>query len=309
MADDSSRSPIWEYYKASAFTALALFKMAKAAEGGDSATAAEEYDRLRQYRNWLDTEKARRGRSELQRARRGSGAIEPIEWRGLRAQLYADLAAIIADAVIRSVERRPGAPVGPVGEFACRAIAETGWSSTELQSLVETIEGETLGLTGNAPRADLVKPEGVSPVEPGPDTLPDETAAEPSGRAGVEAVSESNGGKPDDDSTNRYEKLDGLTPSVRKAYFSFAYAEAVNEGRMEDKEAYEWLRENGIDASKGNAGELEDYDLPYFETWSRYLRKARKATGQRKYTPRRGKPAGGSIVRGDQIESQKPADD
>jgi len=147
-----------------------------------------------------------------------------------------------------------------------------------------------------------------TPSDPAPESQT--PAAKPSDAAGVEAVSESNGGKPDDDSPNRYDKLDELTPSVRKAYWSFLCAEAECERRLEDREAYDWLRENGIDASKEDAGELEGYELPdEFDTWSRYLRGARKAIGEQKYTPRRGRPTGGSMVRRDQIEPQKPTDD
>lgn len=106
--------------------------------------------------------------------------------------------------------------------------------------------------------------------------------------------------------TNRYDGLDRLTPTVQKAYLSFVYAESKREKRLEDREAYDWLIEYGIDASKGEAGELVDYGLPAFATWSRYLREARKATGEQKYTPRHARPTGRSVVLNEQIEHQHP---
>ena len=62
---------------------------------------------------------------------------------------------------------------------------------------------------------------------------------------------------------------------MRKAYLAFQYAETLNGRRLEDREAYDWLRENGIDQGKGDVGELIDYKLPAFDTWSRQLRNAR----------------------------------
>jgi hypothetical protein len=79
---------------------------------------------------------------------------------------------------------------------------------------------------------------------------------------------------------------------VQKAYYAFLYAEAKNEKRLEDIEAYNWLQEHGIDPKTETCGELADYQLPAFDTWSRYLRTARKAVGEQKYTPRRVPPPG-----------------
>jgi len=97
-----------------------------------------------------------------------------------------------------------------------------------------------------------------------------------------------------------------LQPAKRKAYFSFVHAEGKAGKRLEDYEAYEWLKENGIDTDKGDTGELADYELPVFDTWSRQLRKAREPLREQKYTRRAGRATGRSIVSGREIEYQNP---
>ncbi len=100
--------------------------------------------------------------------------------------------------------------------------------------------------------------------------------------------------------------LRDLKSSARKAYLAFQYAETMNGRRMEDREAYDWLHENGIDQGKGDLGELTDYELPdSLETFRRYLGTARKSLGESKYTKRGGRKHGRSIVRGNEIEYQK----
>ncbi len=78
--------------------------------------------------------------------------------------------------------------------------------------------------------------------------------------------------------------LEKCTPSERKSYFSFKWAEAKKEQRLQDREAYELLVEE--DFTDPFTGELVDYKLPTFATWARQLRTARKAANERKYTPR-----------------------
>jgi hypothetical protein len=78
--------------------------------------------------------------------------------------------------------------------------------------------------------------------------------------------------------------------------------ESKKERRLTDQEAYDLLREEGFPE---NANELTDYRLPAFDTWGRYLRQARGLTGEQKYTRRRGRPVGKSIVKSEQIERQK----
>ncbi len=100
--------------------------------------------------------------------------------------------------------------------------------------------------------------------------------------------------------------LSRLKPAVRKAYLAFQYAETMNERRLEDREAYEWLRENGFDEDKGGLGELADYELPNsLENFRRYVGTARQKLGENKYTRRGGRRHGGSIVRSSEIEYQK----
>ena len=118
-------------------------------------------------------------------------------------------------------------------------------------------------------------------------------------------------GAPPDDGTNRYAALDKINPAHRKAYLSYVYAEAKGARgearRLEDRSAWEWLRDNGIDAADDS--ELAGYPLPEFSTWARYLRNARKATGERKYTSRTAKAPGGSIVSGDGRAPETPDDE
>ena len=106
------------------------------------------------------------------------------------------------------------------------------------------------------------------------------------------------------ESTNRYDKLDEVNTAAQKAYVSFLYAEAKAKHKLEDRDAYDWIHENGFDKSDGCYDKLENYTLPAFDTWCRYLRIARKATCEQKYTPRHGRATGRSIVSVDEIEHQ-----
>ncbi len=83
---------------------------------------------------------------------------------------------------------------------------------------------------------------------------------------------------------NSAKSLESIKPSERLAYYSYKLAEAKAVRRLEDREAYDLLSEN--DLSEYFVGDLEDYQLPAFGTWARQLRTARKATNERKYTPR-----------------------
>lgn len=102
------------------------------------------------------------------------------------------------------------------------------------------------------------------------------------------------------DEQTRQEKIAKLSPTIRKAYLSYEVALLMAEKKdMEDGEAYKLLKEEGI--TEDGQGELTDYRLPAEGTWRRYLGKARQALGEQKYTRRRGRPHGKSIVRQDQI--------
>jgi hypothetical protein len=100
-----------------------------------------------------------------------------------------------------------------------------------------------------------------------------------------------------------------LEPAVRKAYLAFQYVESKAERGLEDRDAYDWLNEDGIDQDKGDLGELAGYAVPdSLETFRRYLGIARKALGENKYTRRGGRKRGSSVVRGDEIEYQQGDD-
>ncbi len=115
---------------------------------------------------------------------------------------------------------------------------------------------------------------------------------------------------PDPDA-NKKKILEGLQPADRKAYWAFHYVATRLErrpDRLQDREAYDWLKEHGIDANKGDVGELADYELPAFDTWAKQLRNARNPLGEQKYTRRAGRAAGRSIVSGREIEQQRTDD-
>ena len=95
-----------------------------------------------------------------------------------------------------------------------------------------------------------------------------------------------------------------LEPAIRKAFLSYQYEETKQGRKLQDQEAYQLLKEEGIPDDGGDLGELSNYNLPAFETWVRQLRTARQALGEQKYTPRRGRQHGRSIARGDQVEFQ-----
>lgn len=92
---------------------------------------------------------------------------------------------------------------------------------------------------------------------------------------------------PNNVDTSIYNRLDTLQPSAANAYVSFTLAEARAQRRLEDREAWEDLKEHGVGDDKTDC--LADYKLPGFQTWCRYLRLARKALNERKYTPRTGR--------------------
>ncbi|MFL5341880.1 MAG: hypothetical protein ACJ8F7_17175, partial [Gemmataceae bacterium] len=99
--------------------------------------------------------------------------------------------------------------------------------------------------------------------------------------------------------------LKGLAPAVRLAYLAFSYAESKKGRCLQDRDAYEFLTDEGIPDDAGDKGDLADYRLPAFDTWSRYLREARKALDEGKYSPRGGRRTGSSIARANQVESQR----
>ena len=95
--------------------------------------------------------------------------------------------------------------------------------------------------------------------------------------------------------------LESLRPAERKAYFAYQMAVSKFGRTLKDREAYDHIRDVDFPDDAGDLGELADYDLPSFDTWSRHLRVARKAMGDQKYTRRAGRTTGGSVVRRDEI--------
>ena len=92
-------------------------------------------------------------------------------------------------------------------------------------------------------------------------------------------------------------RSEGLNNLANQLCFCFWRTATLSETKtLEDREAYNWLKENGIDTSKGDIGELTGYKLPAFDTWSKQLRNARKPLGEQKYTRRTGRATGRSIV-------------
>jgi hypothetical protein len=107
----------------------------------------------------------------------------------------------------------------------------------------------------------------------------------------------------------REELIHQLGPAVRLAYLAFCFAESKASRRLEDKEAYDLLKEDGIPEGAGDRGELAEYRLPAFDSWARYLREARNVLNERKYTRRAGRPLGKSITKGGQVERLTPDDE
>lgn len=75
------------------------------------------------------------------------------------------------------------------------------------------------------------------------------------------------------------------------AFQAFNLAEQGSGESLNDLDAYEWLKENGP----------EDYQLPDFATWVRYVRGGRAFYSQQKNQPRAGR-TGRSIVRPDDLD-------
>ncbi len=78
----------------------------------------------------------------------------------------------------------------------------------------------------------------------------------------------------------------GLSPRAAKAHASYELAARALGEFVEDKDAYQWLREHGPG----------DYELPPFRNWSRYLREGRHWHGTQKNRPLAGR-SGRSIIR------------
>jgi hypothetical protein len=136
-------------------------------------------------------------------------------------------------------------------------------------------------------------------------TPPNREGDKEANNGGQDALPRQEGNGEDFHSPSKEELVRNMERSVRLAYLAFCYAESKAGNRLEDREAYDLLKEEGIPANRGGRGDLEDYDLPSFDTWTRYLRDARKLLGEQKYTRRAGRSTGKSIAQADQIEYLK----
>lgn len=77
-----------------------------------------------------------------------------------------------------------------------------------------------------------------------------------------------------------------LKPTLEMAYRAYQSAAGHFDREPTDQKAYDWLKENG----------LAEYDLPSFDTWQRYVRKARRFYGTplRTHGPQHHRPLTGS---------------
>jgi hypothetical protein len=92
-----------------------------------------------------------------------------------------------------------------------------------------------------------------------------------------------------------------LIRSVRNAYLAYEYAVSENQRELQDREAYDYLKEHGLPSDTRDLGELEGYRLPSFDTWSRQVRDARRQLGQQKYSRRANRTTGRSITHQDRL--------
>lgn len=90
-----------------------------------------------------------------------------------------------------------------------------------------------------------------------------------------------------------------LVGRYERAYQSYRLAESQGpfNSPPTDQQAYEWLKEHGP----------EDYALPAFPTWQRYLRNARSHYGTQKHSPRAGR-TGRSVGRPDDLQARTDGD-
>ncbi|MCA9213796.1 MAG: hypothetical protein KDB27_12065, partial [Planctomycetales bacterium] len=68
-------------------------------------------------------------------------------------------------------------------------------------------------------------------------------------------------------------------------------AEAKEKKTLTDEDAHAVISSAGF-----LPDEFEDYEIPSVDSFSRYLRTARSALGEQKYSPRRGRNTGKSVV-------------
>jgi len=95
--------------------------------------------------------------------------------------------------------------------------------------------------------------------------------------------------------------LKDCLPSEVKAWSAWMYAVKIAGDFKNMPLAYEWLEDNFDPNSENIPSSLYNYELPSFDTWSRQVRAARKATQTQVNQKRADRAYGKSIVRGAEI--------
>jgi hypothetical protein len=96
-------------------------------------------------------------------------------------------------------------------------------------------------------------------------------------------------------------KASKTKPSNLKAYYAYLYASTKLETNATTREAWDYLREYGIDDEL--MGEMAGYNVPdKYSTFEQQVSRGRKAVANPKNTSRADRPIGKSIVRGEKIE-------
>jgi hypothetical protein len=94
---------------------------------------------------------------------------------------------------------------------------------------------------------------------------------------------------------NAEKDVSSLSSAQRSAYLAAAYAEAKEGRQLTDREAWEYLKENGIEGTEG----LDNYELPMVDTFADYMTQARRLLGEKRKTPRGGRNKRSVIRRSD----------
>lgn len=179
--------------------------------------------------------------------------------------------------------------------------ALNAWKTT-----IEEMIRETLGVLNNPEEADRMQANLVADLElirhVAPELISD--AREDVGEPEAPEAAASPDKPADEAGPARKGDADGegMTKAVRLAGLSFEYAEVKQGGRLEDREAFDYLKEHDFDR---DADELSDYILPSFETWTRYLRLWRKHMNQSKYRRRHRPKETRSIVAIDGLDTSR----
>jgi hypothetical protein len=175
--------------------------------------------------------------------------------------------------------------------FLLATLGAAGRMNDTVKGLLQSIRG------ASGPAAELETPPiVVVPVSP---TLEEKVNPDENRRSREQPAAVS-AGDITGEVPSRADVFRQLRPCVRKAYLSFELAQSKAGSELEDRAAFDWLKENGFPDDAGDTGELVDYELPDFDTWTRYLREAREALGEQKYSRRAGRK-GKSVAGHDEL--------